>query len=112
MAKNPKHQPTEKTRKKVKLLSGVGSKQRTIAAIMGISLASLKRHYKDELKFGLEQANDLIAGKALELASKGKEGMIKYWLDHKASWALFGVEDDIALVPVKIRRLPKEDNDK
>lgn len=46
------HKPTDESRGHVELLTAVGITQVNIAAILGISVPTLKAHYGDELKLG------------------------------------------------------------
>jgi hypothetical protein len=67
-AAQPKHEPTETTRKQVETMAGLGLLQVDIAALVGTSPSGLKRHYKAELARGSAQAKTAILRSAFNQA--------------------------------------------
>lgn len=84
------HQPTAETRRLVQSLAGFGVGQVLIAAELGISDATLRKHYPDELATGVEKANALVT-EALFKKATAKSGPQSvtaaiFWLKARAGW--------------------------
>lgn len=63
----PKFEPTDRDRNKIKMLLAVGWGNGRIANAIGISLATLKRYFRAELKVR-DMARDQLEARRLELA--------------------------------------------
>ena len=76
----PAHEPCEKKRRRVSMLMALGWKDARIAAVLGISLPTLRKHYFAELKLRAI-ARDALEARKFELlweqAEKGNVGAIK-----------------------------------
>ena len=57
----PSHEPTEQNRKTAEMLSGKGSTQEEIAALLDISVETLVKYYRKDLKLGKAKANYKVA---------------------------------------------------
>ena len=81
----PQHQPTETTRAKVRELSGRGLAQADIGRLVGLSVPTLHRHYRDELDSGMAEANSTVAGHLYRMAETVPAAAI-FWLKCRAGW--------------------------
>jgi hypothetical protein len=67
---NPKkHEPTDKTRSEVSALASFGIPQEDIAAYIGVSHPTLRKHYPDELNLSSIKANAAVGKYLFSLAS-------------------------------------------
>jgi transketolase C-terminal domain/subunit len=84
-----RHQPTEKTRERVKLLAGVGLPQEQICVLIGLrSAKTLRRYYSKELQLGIAETCTRVAKTAYGLASSGKNpAMTIFFLKTRARWS-------------------------
>jgi hypothetical protein len=80
------HEPTEAMRKTVSLHATVGSRQETIAEVLGISVDSLQRHYRSELDTSREKANASVGGALYNKAMGGDTTAMIFWLKTRARW--------------------------
>ena len=69
MAQGAKHEPTDKTRSEVSALASFGVPQEDIAAYIGISKPTLRKHYPDELAFSSIKANATVGKFLFSMAS-------------------------------------------
>ena len=69
----PTFKATAENRKIVRMLSGFGIPQDKIVTALGISLGTLHKHFKPEIKAGAAQVEAQLAGNLLRLAS-GSDG--------------------------------------
>jgi hypothetical protein len=91
----PPHQPTAESRMKVWRTCATGGNQERIAAELGIDPKTLRAHYRYELDYAAAEANDLVAGTVLQMATGGggpdgwrdaEFAAAKYWLQTRAHW--------------------------
>lgn len=84
------HIPTEATRRLVQGLAQFGVPQPQIAAKIGVSEKTLRKHYAAELNDGATAANLAVARRLYEVATKGagKEAVTAmiFWLKTRAGW--------------------------
>ena len=80
------HFPTEEERHLVEVLVAGGTPKATIAKAMGISMNSLKRHYREELEHGLEIANAKVVRRLFRLIEQGSTPAAIFWLKTRAGW--------------------------
>ena len=66
---NKSHQPTDKTRSEVSALASFGIPQMDIAAYIGVSHPTLRKHYDHELKVSYIKANAAVGDYLYRLAS-------------------------------------------
>lgn len=88
----PQHKATDKERREVLELAGVGIPQLTIASILGMSIMTLRKHFVEELQHGTEKANALVGGFLFQKAT-GQRGddhgavtAAIFWLKARAGW--------------------------
>ena len=53
----PAHKPDPVTRRQVEALAGYGVPEIDIAGVIGIDPKTLRKHYREELKYGHVKAN-------------------------------------------------------
>jgi len=82
-----KHIVTSETREAVKAMSAFGLTQEQMATYYDISHDTLHRHYSDELRTSLVDANLLVANKLFRQATDNENvtAMI-FWLKCRAGW--------------------------
>lgn len=69
----PKHNPTAASRKKVKLLAGLGFTQEEIALLLELAETTLQRYYPHELRVGALHADAEVLGNLYRLATQSKD---------------------------------------
>ena len=69
MAQGKAHEPNDKTRSEVSALASFGIPQEDIAAYIGVSHPTLRKHYPDELAFSSIKANATVGKYLFSLAS-------------------------------------------
>jgi hypothetical protein len=87
-AGRPAFVPTEQERKQVEALSGYGLSHEHISALIrdGISLDTLRAHFKDELVKGKAKANAQAAKSIFQKVISGDTGMMRYWGATQLGW--------------------------
>lgn len=80
------HQPSAADRQFVLEYAGYGVPQDAIAAILKISVKTLRKYYREELDLGEAKANAAVAGKLFEQAMKGNIAAQIFWLKARAGW--------------------------
>lgn len=83
---NPPHVPTDELRLQVKTLAKVTSKE-AIAATIGVSVATLHRHYRAELDDGLNEAVATVGAKLLGKALEGNLTAMIFFLKTRGKGA-------------------------
>ena len=86
-AKN--YQPTEETRKRVKLLAGLALSQEQICVLIGLrSPKTLRRYFSGELALGPIESDTSVRQTAFKLAaSRTNPRMTAFWLKTRAGWS-------------------------
>lgn len=82
------HQPTAESRKTVETLAAVGVPQTEIANLQGIAIATLRRHYKEQLRNGATKANAKVAESLFRMATGAKPNVSAaiFWLKVRGKW--------------------------
>lgn len=84
------HTPTEADRERVGMLAAFGNTHDEIAMLLGVSLTTLKKHYKQELDTGRVAANEKVARCLFDEATsgRGRERVRaqEFWLKNRAGW--------------------------
>jgi predicted ArsR family transcriptional regulator len=80
------HNPTEETKKVVKMLSAVGTRYEDIAAKLEITDDTLRKHYRKELDEGRIEANASVAQTLYQQAKNGNTTAAIFWLKTRAQW--------------------------
>lgn len=84
------HKPTERTRGQVEALSGFGIKHDDIAALLGISDITLRKHYAAELAHGGAKMVAKVANSLLQKAVSDRPDAVnaaKFYLQARAGWS-------------------------
>jgi hypothetical protein len=85
-------EPTDEQRKIVDSLTAFGHNQSDICLFIKdasgkpISIATLKKHFANELKTGSVKANYTIETRLFEKAKNGETAAILFWLKCRAGW--------------------------
>jgi hypothetical protein len=85
----PPHEPTEKDRKIVETMTSHGIPPLDIARVIGISGATLYKHYAYELETGHTKANSMVAQSLYQKALGNGNGAVAaciFWLKVRAGW--------------------------
>lgn len=81
------HEPTDKLRSEVALLSGLGLRQEDICMVVGVSLPTLHKYYREELDLGMAKANANVARALYRQAiDEGNTTAMIFWLKCRARW--------------------------
>lgn len=79
------HRPSPQQRAQVEALSGHGIKQEDIAAYIGVSKETLRKHYRKQLDMGKITATAAVAQTLYVMAKSGKDFQAtKFWLLQRA----------------------------
>lgn len=78
-AHRPEHVPTPKDRLMVKVMVAGGIQQTHIAASLGISKPTLRKHYRDEIRSGGAGANGNVVAALYQNATVGKNVVAQIW---------------------------------
>ena len=82
----PPHIPTARTREQVSLLVTVGVTADIIAGVIGIAVATLRKHYADELMTGRATMGARVAGALLREAMAGNVRAQVFFLATRCGW--------------------------
>src|SRR3954465_15640222 len=83
----PAYQPTDKDRRMVETLTGMGATQDEIAGLIGVSDVTLRKYYDLELQQGVLKANMQVAQSLFDLATKQKNvAACIWWLKTRGGW--------------------------
>jgi len=82
----PPHEPTRVTRELVQLHAMVGTRQETIAEIIGIDPKTLRKYYRNELDQSKAKANATIGGALFNKAKSGDTTAMIFWMKTQAGW--------------------------
>lgn len=89
----PEHQPTDKERKQVEQLSGMGLRMADIAKVVGIAENTLRKHYSLELENGGHKANAQVAASLFRQATDPDRPNVAaaiFWMKARAGWSDVG----------------------
>lgn len=104
----PAHQPTPETRRLVEQHAAVGTPQVAIGRVIGVSLNTLTKHYRDELDLGLVHANAVVASTLFAAAKRGNITAGIFWMRTRGGWkdsTRVAVGGDPEAPPIGVRRL-------
>lgn len=86
-AHRPEHQPTDKDRLTVKVMVAGGIEQIHIAAVLGISKPTLRKHYKREIAVGATEINGLVVAEHIKRIQAGDFKAIEWWEKSRMHWS-------------------------
>lgn len=81
-----RHKPTDETRNLVSMLYMNGCTQDVTAAVIGISVPTLWKHYKKELEVGSDERNAKVASALFHNAMSGDVRAQMFWMKTRAGW--------------------------
>ena len=85
----PAHEPSPMSRRNVEALAGYGVPEADIAGVVGIDPKTLRKHYRQELRYGHVKANAKVAENLFRKATgDGRESVIAaiFWMKTRAQW--------------------------
>lgn len=85
----PPYEPTDKDRKQVLAMSGIGLTHDQIAKIMGICDETLRKYYPDELDTGVSRMNAMVGQNLYSIATSQGQGSVAaaiFWMKTRAKW--------------------------
>ena len=82
----PPHEPTPALRRLVEHHAATGTLHRQIAKLLGLSLNTLKKHYREELDLGLARANAVVSGTLFAEAKRGNITAAIFWMKTRGGW--------------------------
>ncbi len=83
----PPHEPTKENRLMVQVMIAGGIEQIHIAASLGISRPTLRKHYRNEIKSGGAQANGLVVAALFKEAKGGNVKAAIWWTQARMGWS-------------------------
>lgn len=106
-------QPKPDERKTVEALAAFGMPRDRIAAMIGISEPTLRKHFRDELDNGLDKANAAVAKTLFSMATSGEcPAATFFWLKTRAKWrevhTLEHTNPDGTMTPTVIKLVAEE----
>lgn len=75
----PEHVPTKKSKKRVKVLAGMGFTQEEIGLMIDLGETALKKHYKHELRVGMLEADEKVLTRCFRIIEKGNDTDAGRW---------------------------------
>jgi hypothetical protein len=88
MSRKP-HEPTEKDRKQVSVMAGIGLTHDQIADVMGISDETLRKYYSKELKISASVMTAQVANNLYSIATSKGQGSVSaaiFWMKTRGGW--------------------------
>ena len=85
----PPHEATSLSRRNVEALAGYGVPEADIAGVVGVDPKTLRKHYRQELRYGHVKANAKVAENLFRKATgDGRESVIAaiFWMKTRAQW--------------------------
>jgi hypothetical protein len=90
----PPHEPTKVDRDTVSVMVAGGIAQSDIARARGISLGTLRKHYKTELETGATALNTICIIEHVKRIKTGDFQAIKWWQQSRMGWSERIIVDD------------------
>lgn len=85
-ARQLSHEPNEITREVVRTHAAVGTPQETVAYMLGITVPTLTKYYRDELAHGLAIANGMVGSVLWAKAMAGDPASVFFWMKTRAGY--------------------------
>ena len=83
------HEPTEKDRKQVTVMAGIGLTHGQISKVLGISDETLRKYYDHELETAEALMNAQVAQNLFSIATSKGSGSVAaaiFWMKTRAGW--------------------------
>lgn len=91
----PAHQPTEKDRAWVKMCVAGGIEQENMAAVLAIRPATLRKHYKRELRIGATEADVIVIAALFKNCREGDTKAQIHWTLTRCRWSIPQVVENV-----------------
>lgn len=88
MSRKP-HTPTDKDRKQVAIMAGIGLTHNQIAKIIGVSDETLRKYYAEELEISAAKMNATVAQNLYSIATSKGPGAVPsaiFWMKTRGGW--------------------------
>lgn len=85
----PAYEPTEKERRQVKTLAGMGIPDYDIAKVLGVSEPTMRKYFAHELEVGHIEANAQVAQSLFKQATHPEKPNVVaaiFWMKCRAGW--------------------------
>src|SRR5437660_3304010 len=83
-------EPTAEQRQTVERMSGLGIPQKHIAAVVGVAMMTLRKHFEEELELGAAKANTAVAQFLFDQATGARgDGSVTaaiFWMKTRCAW--------------------------
>lgn len=83
----PSHKPTDERKALVRQWSALGFQQERIARKLDIDPKTLRKHYRDELDLGADDANAAIGASLFNKAKNGDTAAQIFWMKTRCGWS-------------------------
>lgn len=105
----PSHQPTPTSRRTVTVLIASGATHTTVARVLHITKATLRKYYKTEMANAHEMANATVVQRLFKSIMSGNIAATIFWLKCRAGWKE-GVKVELDKpVPLSLESLSKDE---
>ena len=81
----PQHVPTDDQRKIAELAAAVGIPHHEIGPLIGVSIKTLLKYYRRELKLGKTKATVTVGGRLYKMTETNAAAAI-FWMKSQAGW--------------------------
>lgn len=82
----PSHKPTTESKALVRQWAALGFRQERIARKLDIDPKTLRKHYRDELDLGADDANAAIGASLFNKAKNGDTAAQIFWMKTRCGW--------------------------
>lgn len=82
----PQHKPSRRTKTQVTSLARIGTPHEHIAAVVGVSEGTLRKHYARELELASVEANDAVGRTLFSQARRGNTAAMIFWAKARMGW--------------------------
>lgn len=93
-ANRPPHEPTEVDRRSVSVMVAGGIAQADIASARGISVGTLRKYYRQEIRNSTTALNTIVLIEHVKLIRAGNFQAIRWWEQARMGWSERIVVDD------------------
>jgi hypothetical protein len=96
-------EPTAEQRQTVERMSGLGIPQKHIAAVVGVAMMTLRKHFEEELELGAARANTAVAQFLFDQATGARgDGSVAaaiFWAKTRMGWKETVVSEHVGSPP-------------
>jgi hypothetical protein len=82
----PPHKPTEANRKQVDAMIGYGIPEFDVARVLGITVATMFKYYRNEIETAAIRANAAVAQSLWRMATNGNVAAAIFWAKTRMRW--------------------------